>query len=78
MDVCDVTKIHIMGLAWHMALKFGHAMEIDNLEVNPEGQDHRSKVKVTRSKNVIAGHILQVTAWHMVLKFGLGIDIDDL
>ncbi len=36
-----------------MALKLGQGMEIDNLEVDPGGQGHRSKVKVNRSKNVI-------------------------
>ena len=59
LDVCDVTKIHIWGKAWHMFLKFGQDMHMDDLEVDPEGQGHRSKVKVTRSKNVISGPILQ-------------------
>ncbi len=59
MDVCDVTKIHIWGTAWHMFLKFGQDMHMDDLEVDPEGQGHRSKVKVIRSKNVISGPILQ-------------------
>ncbi len=43
-------------------------MDIDNLEVDLGGQGHRSKVKVTRSKNVISGLLLQGRALHMVLK----------
>ena len=50
MDVCDVTIIHIYGMAWHMALKCYQGMEMDNLEVIPGGQGHRSKVKATRYK----------------------------
>ena len=42
-----------------MFLKFGQDMHMDDLEVDPEGQGHRSKVKVIRSKNVISGPILQ-------------------
>ncbi len=49
-----------------------------NLEVDPGGQDHRSKVKVTRSKNVISCLILQERDLHMVIKFGLGIYMDGL
>ncbi len=31
-------------------MKFGLSMDVDNQKVDPEGQGHRSKVKVTRSK----------------------------
>ncbi len=78
LSVCDVTKIHIWGTAWHMALKFGQGMGMDDLEVDPEGQGHRSKVKVIWSKNVISGLIFQARVWHTILKFGLGMDMDDL
>ena len=43
-----------------MILKFGQGMDMDDLEVDPVGQGHRSNVKVTRSKNVISGLILQL------------------
>ncbi len=76
MYVCDVTKIHIWGTAGHMALKFGQGMGINNLEVDVEGQGHRSKVKVTRSKNVISGLISPGMVWHIALKFGLGMDVN--
>ncbi len=33
-----------------MFLKFGQDMHMDDLEVDREGQGHRSKVNVTRSK----------------------------
>ncbi len=38
---------------------FGQIMDVDDLKVDTEGQDHRLKVKVTRSKNVISGPIGQ-------------------
>ncbi len=38
LDVCDLTKIHILGTAWHMALKFGQGMDMGNLEVDPGNQ----------------------------------------
>ncbi len=31
-------------------MKFGQSMYVDDPKVDPEGQGHRSKVKVTRSK----------------------------
>ncbi len=36
-------------------MKFGQNMDLDDPKVDLEGQGHRSKVKVTRSKNVIWG-----------------------
>ncbi len=41
-----------------MVIKFGQNMEVDDPEVDLEGQGHRSNVKVTRSKNMISGLIL--------------------
>ncbi len=32
---------------------FGQIVDVDDPKVDPEGQGHRSKVTVTRSKNVI-------------------------
>ena len=55
LSVCDVTKIHIPGTALHKVPKFGQSMDMDDLEVDLEGQGHRSKVKVTRLKNMSLG-----------------------
>ena len=50
-----------------MVPKFGQSMNMDDLEVDPGGQGHRSKVKVTGSKNVILGLILQnLVSWVFV------------
>ncbi len=38
-------------------MKFDQHMEVDDPKVDLEGQGHRSKVKVTRSKSVISGPI---------------------
>ncbi len=38
-------------------MKFGQHMDVNDPKVDLEGQGHRSKVKVTRSKNVILGPI---------------------
>ena len=35
-------------------IKFGQNINVDDLKVYLEGQGHRSKVKVTRLKNVIS------------------------
>ncbi len=35
-------------------MKFGHDMDWNDCKVDLEGQGHRSKVKVTRSKNVFS------------------------
>ena len=40
-----------------MVTKFGQDMGVGDPKVDLEGQGHRSKVKVTRSKNVILGVI---------------------
>ena len=38
-------------------MKFGQGMDVDDPNVDVEGQGHRSKVKVTRWKNIISGPI---------------------
>ncbi len=38
-------------------MRFGQSMDVDDPKADPEGQGHRSKVKATRSKNVISGVI---------------------
>ena len=38
-------------------MKFGQSMDVDDPNVDLKGQGHRSKVKVTRSKNMISGPI---------------------
>ena len=35
-------------------MKFGQSMHVDDPKVDPKGQGHRSKVKVTRAQNVIS------------------------
>ncbi len=40
-------------------MKFGHSMDVDDPKVDFKGQGHKSKVKVTRSKNVILHLTLQ-------------------
>ena len=40
-------------------MKFGQNIDMDDLKVDPEIQGHRTKLKVTRSENVILGVILQ-------------------
>ena len=52
-----VTFIHISKSIARRIMKFGHIMDVDEPKVDLEGQGHRSKVKVTRSKNVISGLI---------------------
>ncbi len=42
-----------------MVVKFGIAIDLDNILDRFEGQGHRSKVKVIQSKNVI----FRVLAW---------------
>ncbi len=37
---------------WFRVTKFGSVVDLDDLWGDPENQGHRSKVKVTRSKNV--------------------------
>ncbi len=39
---------------WHTVTKFGTGIDLDDILDNFVGQGHRSKVKVTRSKNVIS------------------------
>ena len=36
-------------------MKFGQSMDVDDTKVDPDDQGHRSKDKVTKSKNVIWG-----------------------
>ncbi len=36
-------------------VRFGQSMDVDDPKVDLKGQGDRSKVKVTRSKNVISG-----------------------
>ncbi len=62
LSVCDWTEIHwtIIHISKSIAsrvMKFGQGMDVDDSKVDLEGQGHRSKVKVTRSKNVITGLI---------------------
>ncbi len=40
-----------------MVTKFGQDMDVGDPKVDPDGQGHRSKVKVTRSQNVFLGVI---------------------
>ena len=61
LSVCTRPKvekiIHISISIVARGLKFGQNMDVDDPKVDLEG--HRSKVKVTRSKNVISGPIGQ-------------------
>ncbi len=34
-------------------MEFSQSIDVDDPKVDPDGQGHRSKVKVTRSKNLI-------------------------
>ena len=57
-SVCDWTEIHwtIIHISKTVAvrgMKFGQDMHVDDPKDDLEGQGHRSKVRVTRSKNVI-------------------------
>ena len=52
-DVRDWTIIHISGTIAPRVIKFGRNMDIDDSKVDFKGQGHRSKVKVTMSKNAI-------------------------
>ena len=54
------TIIHNLKSIAPRVTKFGQDMGVGDPEVDLEGQGHRSKVKVTRSKNVILGVIWQV------------------
>ncbi len=38
-------------------MKFSQNMDVDDPKVDLEDHDHRSKIKVTRSKNIILGLI---------------------
>ena len=51
-------KSHISETAGPMVPKFGHNMDVDGPNVDLGGQGRRSKVKVTRLKNVILDLIL--------------------
>ncbi len=53
MSVCNWTKIHISRTIAPRVMKFGLNMDVDELKVDPEGQCHRSKVKVTKVKIMI-------------------------
>ena len=44
--------MHISETVGPRVTKFGKGMDVDDPKVDPEGQGHRSKVKVTRSKNM--------------------------
>ncbi len=47
MSVCmRRNKNHISGTAFHQVPKFGQSMDMDDLVVNPGGQDHRSRSQV--------------------------------
>ncbi len=75
MSVCDVTKIHIWGTAWHMTLKFGQDMDMDNLEVDPEGQGHRSRSPGQKTWFQVSFYWEGFDIWSA---FGLGMVMDDL
>ncbi len=47
--------IHISETVGPRVTKFGKGMDVDDPNVDPEGQCQGSKVKVTRSKNIISG-----------------------
>ena len=47
-----MTVIHISKSIAPRVTKFGQSMNGDDPKVDFEGQDHRSKVKVTRSKTL--------------------------
>ncbi len=49
-------KNHISKSIVPRVMKFGRGIDLDDLMVYLEGQGHRSKAKVSRSKNVIFGH----------------------
>ncbi len=51
------TKIHISKSIAPRAMELGQGMDVDDPKFDPEGQGHRSNVKVTGSKNVIWGLI---------------------
>ncbi len=51
------TIIHISRTTAPRVMKFGQNMEVGDPKVDLEGQGHRSKIRVIRSKNVILGHI---------------------
>ena len=51
------TIIHISKSSAPRVMKFGQIMDVHDAKVDLEGQGHRSKIKVTRSKNVISGLI---------------------
>ncbi len=61
LSVCDLTKVHIgpkftgikshiMGTVQVRVTKFGQSMEVDDLNVDLEGQGYRSNAKVIMSK----------------------------
>ncbi len=50
LSVCNVTKIHTSGTALPKVPKFGQSMAMDDLEVDPGGQGHRSPAQ----ENVIS------------------------
>ncbi len=69
-SVCDWTEIHwtIIHIAKSIApraMKFGQGMARDDPKVDFEGQGHRSKVKLTRSKIVI----LSLCVFLQVIKY---------
>ena len=51
--------IHISISIIASSMKFGQTMDVGDSNVDFEGQGHRSKVKVTGSKNVISDPIGQ-------------------
>ena len=51
--------IHISITIVASSMRFGQIMDFDDPKVDLEAQGHRSKVKVTRSKNMISGPIGQ-------------------
>ena len=61
--------IHISISMVARGMNFGQNMDVGHPKVCLEGQGHRSKFKVTRSKNVISGPIGQY--------FGQNMDVDD-
>ena len=58
----DWTIIHTSPSIVARVMKFGVGMYVDALWVGLEGQGHGSKVKVTRSKNVIFWHFAQFSS----------------
>ena len=58
LSVCEKNAwklIHISETVRPRVTKFGKGMDVDDPKDDLEGQGHRSKVKVTKSKNITSG-----------------------